>query len=190
MRRKAVRRTVRFCAAAAKLASTRERRNEGRIAAKGSTQGRGAVDDQVEAPVVVGGDAWRSGADEPLLGHHVSLGPTASSATLHQARSTSLARLARRPVRGHAGVWSPNASARRPHPGSEALPQRLGASGSGSRSLTRSALFRACARCGGSLGMAWSHARHADRPRNARARGKEMAEKAAERASEEKVPCT
>ena len=58
-----------------RLASACERRNEDRIAATGCTHGCGAVNDQVEAPAVVGGDAWCSGVDEPLLGHHVSLRP-------------------------------------------------------------------------------------------------------------------
>ena len=61
--------------AGVRLASTRERGDQGRIAATGSTQGCGAVDDEVEAPAVVGGDGWRSGVGEPLLGHHVSLRP-------------------------------------------------------------------------------------------------------------------
>ena len=61
--------------AGVRLASACERRHKGRIAAKGSTQGCGAVDDEVEAPAAVGGDGWRSGVGEPLLGHHVSLRP-------------------------------------------------------------------------------------------------------------------
>ena len=87
-------------------------------------------------------------------------GPTASRATLHQARSTSLACLARRPVRGHASAWSPKASVLRPHPGSAVLPQRPGASGSWSRSLRSNAIciVSAVSEVWGSLGMAWSHA--------------------------------
>ena len=133
------------------LAIARERRDEGCIAAKRATQGCGAVDDEVKASsgampgaVVLTSHCW---------GTTCPSGPTASRATLHQARSTSLARFARRPVRGHVSAWSPKASVLRPHPGSAVLPQRPGASGSWSR-----------ARCGGRLGWLGAMQRHADRP--------------------------
>ena len=55
------------------------------------------------------------------------------------ARSTSLARLASRPVRGQASAWSPNALRTAPHPGFG--PQALLRRGSGCRSRRRNFFF-------------------------------------------------
>ena len=51
----------------------------------------------------------------------------ASRTTRHHALSTTFARWASRPVRGHARGWSPNASERCPQPGAPRSPQVAGA---------------------------------------------------------------
>ncbi len=74
---------------------------------------------------------------------HVLKGPWSSSAYADgrkkkRKRKPQLgARLARRPVQGHASARSPRAPQ---HPGFEVLPPRPSASGSGSRSLRRNAI--------------------------------------------------
>ena len=63
--------------------------------------------------------------------------PTACRATRTQARSTTLARLANKPVLGHASAWSPKASTVPPQPGLG--PHLLGQSGRASRKRRRNA---------------------------------------------------
>ena len=87
--------------------------------------------------------------------------PTASRATRIHACSSTWARRARRPLRGHASAWSPSGSSAPPHPWRPApCPQRWAAGGKGRRKRRRRAM---CMRLGvkvapSSLGMAVSHA--------------------------------
>ena len=90
---------------------------------------------------------------------HTSLAPERLRGRLGTI-STTFARRASRPVQGHARGWSPSASERCRQPGAPRSPQVAGASGSGSRSLRRSAICmtwsgRAC----GAPAMARTHHR-------------------------------
>ena len=134
------------------LAGARERRDEGRIAAKGLRCRRER-----------GRDAWCSGVDELLLGHHVSLRPY-----------------------GFASHFAPSQFNKFGPPSQEASPRArkcVGASGTGSRSLQRNAIciVSGVSRCGDRWGWLGATRRHADRPGNARACCDKVAKKAASR---------
>ena len=135
-------------------------RDEGRIAAECTTQWCGAINDEVEAPALIGRDAWRSGVDEPSLGHHVSLRRHGFTGNLAPGPLHKFGPPGQEASSRDARAWFCKASVRRPHPGSAVLPQRPGASGSWSRSVRRNAICIASAvsEVWGSLGMAWSHA--------------------------------
>ena len=90
--------------AGVRFSLARQGRQHAGIAAKGTTPACGPVDHQVQAALVPRPYSRRLSAP--------ASGPTASRATRTQARSTTFARHARRPVRGHARVWSPNGSGR------------------------------------------------------------------------------
>ena len=107
-------RPVRSCA--------RQRGNEGGITTQCETQRGGTVDDEIQAAPPSCG---------PLLRHHL---PEAHS--LPRALSTTLARRANRPVRGHAKARSPYASTLPPHPGE---PQWREVMGRGRRKCPRRA---------------------------------------------------
>ena len=87
--------------------------------------------------------------DEPRLGHHMTLRPTASRATL----------LARRLVRGHTSAWSPNTSVRRPQPGSAALGLPQGEVEGESEPPAQRDLRRSRLRVGGGGRLGWLGAR-------------------------------
>ena len=107
------------------------------VQAERASVGSGTLDNEVEAPAVVhslAGDTYPGPLDKLL------------------------ARLASRPVLGHAKAWSPRASTISPHLGLG--PQRLAQSGSAKR---RRRLKATCIACGGrvvvlSQGIAVSHA--------------------------------
>ena len=98
--------------------------HQGRIAAERASVGSGTVDNEVEAPAVVRGDVWGGRVGEPLLRHDLSFGTHGLAGDAYPI----LARLASRPVLGHAKAWSPRASTISPHPGLG--PQRIAQSGS------------------------------------------------------------
>ena len=84
--------------------------HQGRIAAEGASVGSCIIDHEIEAPAVVRGDVSGGCASERAIVAARHSAPTASRATCTQAQSTILARLASKPVLGHAKAWSPRAS--------------------------------------------------------------------------------
>ena len=86
--------------------------------------------------------------------------PRPSRQTRTQACSSRGARLARRPERAHAALWSPYGSTTAPQPGLPPPPHRRSASAKGRRSRRRSAVWKwsDAMVSAGSVGMAVSHA--------------------------------